>query len=99
MKFRKNDTIKITSGKDKNKTGKIDKITREGVIISSLNLSLKHQKSQGEGKPGARIHIPKPIFFGKFSLICPKCSELTRISFLLTDGKKVRICKKCKNPI
>ncbi len=100
LKFQKNDQIKITAGKDKGKAGKIDAVLGNGVIVGGLNLATRHQKSAGEGKPGGRIQIPKPIGFGKIALICPKCSKPTRISFLSEKGAaKVRICRKCKAKI
>lgn len=102
MKFRKGDLIKVTSGRDKGKTGKIEKIfdKKNTVLIPQINLCKKHKKPQGEGKPGGIIDLTKPLSTAKISLICPKCQQPARIGYQLDNKqKKLRICKKCHKTI
>ncbi len=101
MKLRVNDTIKVITGKDRGRTGKIEKIIPKSnsVIVAGVNQYKKHVKAQDQNKPGGIIDITKPLNISKVSLVCPQCKEPTRIGFEGQAKKKVRICKKCQKPI
>lgn len=101
MKFKKGDTILITAGKDKGKSGKIEKIYPPiyQVLIPGINLFKKHLKKQGEKSQGGIIDFPRPLESGKFVLLCPACKKPTRVGFSLSHGEKIRICRKCEKPV
>lgn len=101
MKLKKGDTIIVTIGKDRGKKGKIDKIfTQKGsVLVSNINLYKRHLKARGEGKPGGIVEISKPLTISKVALVCPKCNQITRVGFKVTNNEKIRICRKCKQAI
>ena len=99
LKLKKGDAVKVTLGKDKGKTGKIEKVLakKNSVLVTGINMYKKHLKSRGEGKPGGIIDINKPILIAKVVVICPKCSQQTRLGYSRDEsGEKYRICKKCK---
>jgi len=100
IKFKKGDNVKITSGKDKGREGKIESIFPEAskVLIPGINMYKKHVKGYGEQKGGI-YDLPRPVDFAKITLLCPKCKKSTRIGFKFVDDQKVRICKKCKKEI
>lgn len=100
IKFRKNDTVKITSGKDKGRDGKIENVFPKinKVLIPGINIYKKHVKGYGEQKGGI-YDLPRPISFSKITLVCPKCKKNTRVGFKFVDKQKVRICKKCRKEI
>mgnify|MGYP000094317539 CR=1 FL=1 len=97
MKVKKGDLVKILSGKDRDKRGKILKtFPQKGkVLVEGLNLVKKHQKAARRGEKGERISLSMPIDVSNVQLICPKCSKTTRIGIKLVDKNKFRICKKC----
>ena len=99
MKFRKGDEIKVTGGKDKGKTGKIEKVMPQDglVLVPGINMYKRHMKAKDAKQPAGIIDIVKPLPLGKVVLICPKCSQQTRIGFIIEDGKKTRICRKCES--
>lgn len=101
MKLKVGDTVKVTLGKDRGKTGKIEKVLpkHNALVVAGVNLYKKHLKSQGEKKPGGIIDITKPLNIAKVALICPKCHQQTRISYQGEGRKKVRLCRKCQKPI
>jgi large subunit ribosomal protein L24 len=102
MKFKVNDTVKITAGKDKGRQGKITKVfpQNQRVTVEGINLYKRHVKPQGEGKPGGIIEVERPLPLAKIALICKKCNQPTRIGYRLTKtGTKTRICKKCQAEI
>ena len=100
LKFKKGDTVKITSGKDKGRDGKIEKIVPKSgkVIVPGVNLYKKHVKGFGDVKGGV-YDIPRPLGPGKIALVCPKCKKQTRVGFKFAGEEKVRICKKCGKEI
>ena len=97
MKIRKNDTIKIIAGKDKNKTGKVIKVIsdKEKALIEGLNLYKKHIRPKKEGEKGQTILIPKPINISNIMVVCRSCGKAVKIGYSVEHAVKTRICKKC----
>lgn len=101
MKIRKNDQVKILSGKDRGKIGKVLRVTpKDGkAIIEGLNLAKKHSKPRRQGEKGQRVTVPVPIDVSNLMLVCPKCSKAARVGFKISEKNKYRICKKCQSEI
>lgn len=100
MKIKKGDKVKMLSGKDRDKTGKVVK-SREGRIsIEGLNLVKKHVRPRKQGEKGQTISVPRFVNVSIAMLVCPNCGAATRIGYKFTDkGVKQRICKKCKQNV
>lgn len=101
MKLKKGDKVKIMSGKDQGKEAKIERIFPDEarIVLPGINMFKRHLKSQGEGKPGGIVDVNRPIPVSKVALICPKCSQPTRVGYKFINDKKVRICAKCEQEI
>src|SRR3990167_3154541 len=101
MKVKKGDTVLITSGKDRGRTGKIIKsLLRENtILVEGINLRKKHVKPKKQGEKGQVILLSSALNVSNVKIICPKCQKTTRISYKMENGKKFRICKKCKSQI
>jgi large subunit ribosomal protein L24 len=101
MKIKKNDNIKIITGKDKGKTGKVLKVfpKKHKILIEGLNLYKKHVKPKREGEKGQTVLLPQPIDVSNVLLVCPGCSRAIRVSYRLDGDKKIRVCKKCGTTI
>lgn len=98
MKLKKGDQVKIISGNEKGKQGKILSVfDEEGrVIVEGLNMKKKHMRPRQQGKKGEVILKSASLAVSRAMLICKKCGKSTRIGFWVSDaGVKVRICKKC----
>jgi len=63
MNVKKGDTVKILTGKDKGKSGKITLVLPKDnkVIVEGVNLSKKHQKSRKSGQGGQILDRAMPI--------------------------------------
>jgi len=96
MKIKKGDIVKIISGKDKNKTGKVLKAfpVKEQVIVENVNLKKKHQKAKKGGQKGQIIEKTYPIHVSNVAFIDSKTKKSTKIGKKLVNGKFVRISKK-----
>ncbi len=98
MSIKKGDTVVVLSGKDKGKQGKVLEAMPETrkVIVEKVNVATRHTKPRKQGDQGGIIKKEAPIYACKVMRVCPKCSKPTRpASKVGTDGKRVRVCKKC----
>ena len=96
MKLKKGDNIIILTGKDKGKTGKIEKIfpKRNTVRIAGINMYKRHVKRRDEKNPGGIVDIARPIDVSKVALVDPVTKTATRIGYTLVKGEKKRITRK-----
>lgn len=101
MKLKKGDEVKVVRGKDKGKTGKIDKVLSktEKVLVAGMNQFKRHMKARSQAQKSEIVTITKPIEVANVELVCPKCNLPTRIGYEIQGKEKVRICKKCKQII
>lgn len=101
MRIKQGDNVKMLSGKDKGRTGLVVGVLRENskVIVEGLNLVKKHMKKRDQKSESGIVSKPAAIAISKVQLICPKCGKSTRVKLERTDGKRVRICMKCKSSV
>lgn len=101
MKIKKGDTVLITSGKDRGRTGKVLKslLKKESILVEGINLKKKHIRPKKGGEKGQVVEIPAPLPASNVKIICPKCKKTTRIGCRIEKKKKYRICKKCNQVI
>jgi len=97
MKLVKGDSVKVVAGKDKGKIGKILKVYQEDqkVLVENVNQYKRHLKKKTQSESSQIVTLTKPLSLANVSLICPKCSRVTRVGFKTEKGKKMRFCKKC----
>ncbi len=97
MRIIKGDEVKILSGKDKGRRGKVVRVLpRENkIVVEGLNLLKKHVRSKQAEKKGEMISVAMPLATSKVMLICKRCAKTTRVGYLLSGDKKARVCKKC----
>lgn len=98
MKFKKGDQVKIVSGNDKGKQGKILSVLREEnrIVVDGLNMKKKHMRPRQQGKKGEVILIPAAFMASRAMIVCQKCGKAARIGYKINDaGVKSRVCKKC----
>lgn len=101
MKLQKGDEIKVVAGKDKGKTGKIEKVfpKLDKVLILGINQYKRHIKAKSQMQKSEIATIEKPLPVANVQFVCPKCTLVSRIGYVINDSKKQRICKKCSQVI
>ena len=95
--IKKGDTVAVTTGKDKNKTGKVLRIIskNDGVLVEGLNVVKRHLRARGN-EAGGIIEKEAPVHVSNVLLYCDSCKKPVRTrKNILEDGKKTRICVKC----
>ena len=92
------DEVIVIQGKDRGKKGKVLQVSpSEGkVIVEGVNIVSKHVKPRKMGEAGGIIKAESALYADKVQLVCPKCKQQTRVGRKTVDGKKVRVCAKCK---
>ncbi|NCB00679.1 MAG: 50S ribosomal protein L24 [Spirochaetia bacterium] len=96
MKLKKNDNVKVLTGKDKGKTGQILKIDQlnQRVVIQGVNMVKKTMKKKSQQDQGGIKEIEAPIHVSNVALLL-KNGETSRIGFKVEEnGTKVRFAKK-----
>jgi large subunit ribosomal protein L24 len=96
-KFKKNDKVKVITGKDKGKISEIISFTpkNDKVILNGVNLVKRHTKPNKLNPEGGIVQKEMPIHVSNIMHIDPKTNSAVRIGFkFLKDGRKVRYLKK-----
>ncbi len=96
MNLVKGDTVIVIAGRDKGKTGVIQKVIPEQnrVVVENVNLRKKHRKPTQANPEGGIVEIYAPIDASNVMLLDPKTKKPTRIGHKIVKGKKVRYAKK-----
>ncbi|MBI2074394.1 MAG: 50S ribosomal protein L24 [Candidatus Levybacteria bacterium] len=97
MKLKKGDEIKVTRGKDRGKTGKVEEVLPKDnkILVTGVNQYKRHLKARSQGQKSEIVTITKPLPVSNVQLVCPKCHLPTRVKFSLQNDNKLRACKKC----
>jgi large subunit ribosomal protein L24 len=101
-KIKKNDKVIVIAGKEKGKIGSVLKVDSEKgcVIVEKVNMLKKHARPSAKTAKGGIIEKESPLRVSNVMIVCNKCAEPTRIqNRVLEDGSKVRVCKKCNEPM
>ncbi|MFQ6019645.1 MAG: 50S ribosomal protein L24 [Dehalococcoidia bacterium] len=97
QRIRREDTVLVTKGKDRGKTGAVRQVIpkEQRLIVTGLNIVKRHMRPRFQ-KPGGIIERESPIPWANVKLICQSCNRPIRVGFRrLDDGRKVRYCKSC----
>ena len=104
-RIRQGDTVELITGNDRGVRGTVQRVLLKDdkVVVSGVNIVHKHQRPVRAGRsqvqPGI-IEFEAPVQLSNVMLVCPHCSERTRVGFAQQDdGRKVRMCQKCSETI
>jgi large subunit ribosomal protein L24 len=96
--IKKNDTVMVTAGKEKGKTGKVLRILpkKDRAVVEKVNFIKRHMRPGAHSRQGGIIEKENPINISNLMVVCGKCTDPTRVGRkVLEDGSRVRYCKKC----
>jgi large subunit ribosomal protein L24 len=97
MRLKKNDTVRVITGEDKGKEGRILKVfpDKGRIIVEKVNLIKRHTRPSKSLPQGGIIEKEAPINATNVMLVCPKTGKPTRIgSQVLSDGSRARVSRK-----
>ncbi len=102
MRIKKNDMVKVISGKDKGKVGKVLYVfpDKNRVIVENVNLAKRHLRPSAKQQKGGIVEKEVALNCSNIQIFCTRCNRSTRVAIrILSDGNKERYCKKCGEPI
>lgn len=101
MSIRTGDKVRVIAGKDKGKESKVLKVFphKQRIVIERVNMIKKATRPTQKNPSGGILEIEGTVHVSNVMIVCPKCSQPTRIGRRREDGARVRVCKKCNNDI
>lgn len=96
LKIKKGDTVKVITGKDKGKEGKVLSVVDGKVVVEGINEVTKHSKASQQNPKGGIVKKEAPIDMSNVMYVHK--GEPTRVGFKFVEGKngeqkKVRVAK------
>jgi large subunit ribosomal protein L24 len=96
QRIRKGDTVVVTTGKDKGRTGEVLRVLPEDsrVVVQGVNMVKRHKKPQ-MGDPGGIQEKEATIHVSNVAHWDSDANKPTRVGYkVLEDGRKVRFAKR-----
>ena len=97
LNIRRNDTVKILTGSDRGKSGRVLRVfPDEGTILVEHVRVVKKTVSskRGQRTKGGIAEHESPINVSNVALVCPNC-DTARVAYKMEGTSRLRICKKC----
>jgi large subunit ribosomal protein L24 len=114
-KIRREDNVMVIAGKDRGKVGVVravigggdlikkkgdrPRITPDKVLVTGINLSKRHRRTQPGVAQTGIIEKEMPLPLSKVMLVCKSCNKPVRVGFSVRDDGKVRVCRNCGQDI
>jgi large subunit ribosomal protein L24 len=107
MKIRKEDMVKVISGKDRGKTGRVLRVdaARERVYVEGVAIRKRHitprtlRDTQRQQEVGGVVESEGPVHVSNVMLIDPKSGEPTRVGVKREGGRRVRFARRSETEI
>jgi large subunit ribosomal protein L24 len=107
MRVRKDDTVVVTSGKDRGKTGKVLRTepAKQRVYVEGLNIVKRHTRPRSikdtqKGEAGGIIEQEGPIHVSNVMLLDPQDNKPSRVGIRVSDdGGRQRYLKRTGNAL
>jgi large subunit ribosomal protein L24 len=96
------DTVKVISGANKGKTGKVLSVVTEKdrAIVEGVNIIHRHTKPTAQKPQGGIVETEAPVHISNLMLVDPATGEATRTGRRKDEnGKTVRYSKKTNEVI
>ncbi|MBS1858668.1 MAG: 50S ribosomal protein L24 [Acidobacteria bacterium] len=103
IEFKKDDTVKVISGRDKGKEGRVLAVNRltGKLLVEHVMMIKRHTRPNPQQQiKGGIAERESPINASNVLIVCPGCHKAVRIAHhvdAVAGGKtrRTRICRKC----
>lgn len=99
IQLRKGDQVKVLSGRDAGKSGRVLAINplKNTVVVEHANIIKRHTRpNPNKNVKGGIVEKEAAMNVSNVMIVCSSCGKHTRIGHtVLADGKKVRSCRRC----
>jgi len=101
--LKRDDTVKVISGRDKGKTGRVLRVDRvTGKVLVEHVMMIKRHTRPNPGKQikGGIAERESPMWASNVMIVCPGCNKAVRVAHHIdhmAGGKtrRTRVCRKC----
>jgi large subunit ribosomal protein L24 len=97
--LRKGDQVKVMSGRDAGKSGRVLTVNprKNMVVVEHANLIKRHTRpNPSKNIKGGIVEKEAGINASNVMIVCSSCGKHTRIGHnTLSDGTRARACKRC----
>ena len=104
--LKKEDTVKVLSGRDKGKTGRVLRVDRETgkVLVEHVSMIKRHTRpNPAKQIKGGIAERESPLSASNVMLMCPGCNKPVRVAHHVDNiggkNRRVRVCRKCGQTI
>ncbi len=99
--IRKNDTVKVITGDDKGKRGRVLRVMpdKSRVLVESVNYIWRHVRPSQKNPQGGRVQKESPVAISNVMLVCPECNDGRKVKASGTGRDRTRVCKSCGHEI
>jgi large subunit ribosomal protein L24 len=99
VSIRKGDQVKVISGRDAGKSGRVLSINakKNTVVVEHVSIIKRHTRpNPGKNIKGGIVEKEGPISVSNVMIVCSNCGKHARIGHnILPDGTRVRSCRRC----
>ena len=99
--LRRNDTVKVITGRDKGKEGRVLRVFPNDakILVEHVMMVKKHVRPNPQRNiKGGIAEQESRIAISNVQLVCPTCGPV-RIGHEVRGDRKVRVCKKCRTTL
>lgn len=97
QRIKTNDSVVVIAGKDKGKTGVVQSVLGDRVIVEGINMVTKHMRGnpQQQDKPSGIIKREASVHISNVALLNPKTNKADKVGYkvLEKENRKVRYFK------
>ena len=107
MDLKKDDTVKVITGRDKGMTGRVlgvDRLTGRVLVEHAMMVKRHTRPNPSKQIKGGIAERESPIPASNVMVVCPGCNKAVRVAHHvdhLAGGKtrRIRVCRKCGQTI
>ena len=97
--IRKGDQVRVMTGRDKGKVGRVLSVdpAHRTITVEHANMIKRHTRpNPAKNIKGGIVEREGPLAISNVLLVCPGCNKHARVGHsILPDGTKVRVCRRC----
>src|ERR1700753_2859058 len=103
LELKKEDTVKVISGRDKGKTGRVLRVNRETgrILVEHVGMIKRHTRPNPQQQiKGGIAERESPIAISNVMIVCPSCNKAVRMKHHVDHvaggrTRRTRVCRKC----
>ena len=103
IEIKKNDTVKVITGRDKGKTGRVLRVDRATgkILVEHVMMVKRHTRPVPQKQiKGGIAERESPIPASNVLIVCPGCNKAVRVAHHVDHApggkaRRTRVCRKC----